>query len=156
MLWLILIVLCIPRWRHQMKTFSAFPRWPVNSTHKGQLRGTLMCSLICARIYGWVNNGEAGDLISHLAHYDVIAVHVWISVAVCCGLRDSRYILLQGLDSLSDKMYYRKISMPRNWNLKPLYCFGIGEASETSVKSIFQEDAAAVSSNQWFSNPYQK
>ena len=27
--------------------------------------------LICAWIYGWVNNGDAGDLRRHLAHYDV-------------------------------------------------------------------------------------
>ena len=32
------------------------PRW-----HKGQWRGALMFSVICARINGWVNNGEAGD-----------------------------------------------------------------------------------------------
>ena len=35
---------------------------PVNSTHKGQWRGALMFSLICARIYAYVNKGEAGDL----------------------------------------------------------------------------------------------
>ena len=28
-------------------------------------------SLTCARINGWVNNGEAGDLRRHRAHYDV-------------------------------------------------------------------------------------
>ena len=46
-------------------------RSPVNSPHKGQWRGALMFSLICARINGWVNNGEAGDLRRHRAHYDV-------------------------------------------------------------------------------------
>ena len=30
-----------------------------------------MFSLICTRINGWVNNGEAGDLRRHRAHYDV-------------------------------------------------------------------------------------
>ena len=30
-----------------------------------------MFSLICAWINGWVNNGEAGDLKRHRAHYDV-------------------------------------------------------------------------------------
>ena len=35
-------------------------RSPVNSPHKGQGLGTLMFSLICARISGWVNNREAG------------------------------------------------------------------------------------------------
>ena len=55
-----------------------FPRyWPfvrgihrslVNSPHKGQWRGALMFSSICACINGWVNNGEAGDLRRHRAH----------------------------------------------------------------------------------------
>ena len=31
----------------------------------------LMSSLICARMYGWVNNCDAGDLRRHGAHYDV-------------------------------------------------------------------------------------
>ena len=47
---------------------------PVNSPHKGQWRGALMFSLICARINGWVNNGEAGDLRRHRARYDVIVM----------------------------------------------------------------------------------
>ena len=43
----------------------------LNSPHKGQWRGTLMLSLICAWMNGWVNNPEAGDLRWHRAHYDV-------------------------------------------------------------------------------------
>ena len=65
-------------WRHQMETFSALLALcagnspvPVNSPHKGQWRGALMFSLICARINDWVNNREAGDLRRHLGHYDV-------------------------------------------------------------------------------------
>ena len=41
-------------------------RSPVNSPHKGQWRGALMYTLICARI-----NGEAGDLRRYRGHYDV-------------------------------------------------------------------------------------
>ena len=52
-------------------------RSPVNCPHKGQWRGALMYSLICAWINGWVNNGEAVDLRRHRAHYDVTVVH-WI------------------------------------------------------------------------------
>ena len=44
---------------------------PVNSPHKGQWRGALMFSLICAWINSWVNNCEAGDLRRHRAHYVV-------------------------------------------------------------------------------------
>ena len=39
-------------------------RAPVNSPHKIQWRGALVFSLICAWINGWVNNGEAGDLVA--------------------------------------------------------------------------------------------
>ena len=70
-------------WRHQMETFSALlaicagiHRSPVNSPHKGQWRGALMFSLICARINNWVNNGEAGDLRRHRGHYDVIVMSI--------------------------------------------------------------------------------
>ena len=65
------------KWKH-------FPRYcpfvrgihrsPVNSPHKGQWRGTLMFSLICARTNCWVNNREVGDLRHHRSHYDVIVV----------------------------------------------------------------------------------
>ena len=47
---------------------------PVNSPHKGQWRGALMFSLICARINDWVNNGEAGGLRRHRPHYDAIVM----------------------------------------------------------------------------------
>ena len=46
-------------------------RSPANSPHKGQWRGGLMFSVICALKNGWVNNREAGDLRPHRAHYDV-------------------------------------------------------------------------------------
>ena len=46
-------------------------RWPVNSPHKGQWRGALMFSLICAWIHGLINNCEASDLRCHCTHYDV-------------------------------------------------------------------------------------
>ena len=65
-------------WRHQMETFSALLALcagnspvSVNSPHKGQWRGALMFTLICAGINDWVNNREAGDLRRHLDHYDV-------------------------------------------------------------------------------------
>ena len=65
-------------WRHQMETFYALRALcagihlsPVNSPHKGQWRGALMFSFICAWINSWVNNRKAGDLRRHRAHYDV-------------------------------------------------------------------------------------
>ena len=73
-------------WRHHMETFSALlaisagnSPSPVNFPHKGQWRGALMFSLICAWINRWVNNREAGDLRRHRAHYDVIVmIHIYI------------------------------------------------------------------------------
>ena len=72
-------------WRHQNETFSALPcfcarihRPPVNSPHKGQWRGALMFSLICAWINGWVNNRKTGDLRRNRAHYDVIVMFPFI------------------------------------------------------------------------------
>ena len=38
---------------------------------KGQWRGALMFSLICAWLNGWVNTRGAGELRRHRAHYDV-------------------------------------------------------------------------------------
>ena len=65
-----------------METFSALlaicagnsPVAGENSPHKGQWRGALIFSLICTLINVWVNNGEAGDLRRHRAHYDVIVM----------------------------------------------------------------------------------
>ena len=62
------------KWKHFPRSWSfvrGIHRYPINSPHKGQWRGALMCSLICVRINGLVNNGEAGDLRCYRAHYDV-------------------------------------------------------------------------------------
>ena len=69
--------------------WKSFPRYlpfvrgihrsPVNSPHKGQWRGALMFSLICAWINTWVNNREAGDLRRHRAHYDIIVMRMWVN-----------------------------------------------------------------------------
>ena len=57
-------------------------RSPVNSHHKGQWRGDLVFSLICAWTNGWVNNRDAGDLRRNRTHYDVTimytgSLHYW-------------------------------------------------------------------------------
>ena len=59
-------------------------RSPVNSPHKGQWRGALMFSLICAWTNSWVNNRDAGDLRRHRAHYDVTVMCAWFG-ALWCG-----------------------------------------------------------------------
>ena len=69
------------KWKHFPRYWPfvrGIHRSPVNSPHKGQWRGALMFSLIRARINGWVNNGEAGNLGRHRTHYDVIVM--------CCAV----------------------------------------------------------------------
>ena len=66
------------KWKHFPRYWPfvrGMHRSPVHSPHKGQWRGALMFSLNCARINGWANNREAGDLRHHRAHYDVIVMH---------------------------------------------------------------------------------
>ena len=64
-------------WRHQMETFSALldicaGNSPVTGKfpHKGQWRGALMFSLICAWMNERVNNRGAGDFTRHCVHCD--------------------------------------------------------------------------------------
>ena len=56
------------------ETESALPhqsRRHIDSPHKGQWRGVLMLSLICASTNSRANNGDAGDLRRHRANYEV-------------------------------------------------------------------------------------
>ena len=79
-------------WRHQMETFSALLALCAgNSPHKGQWRGALMFSLICASINDWVNNREAGDLRPHRALYDVTVMETpenWLGLVNNCVYYD--------------------------------------------------------------------
>ena len=66
------------KWKHFPRCWPyvrGIHRSPVNSPHKGQWRGALMFSLICAWIKYWVNNREAGDFRRHRIHYDVNEPH---------------------------------------------------------------------------------
>ena len=72
------------KWKHFPRYWPfvwGIHRSPVNSPHKGQWRGALMVFFICTQINGWVNNGEAGDLRCHRAHYDVIVMQCWSLIA---------------------------------------------------------------------------
>ena len=67
-----------PWWRHQMgknPRYWAFVRVnhrsTVDSPHKGQGRGALIFSLVCAWTNGWANNRDARDLRRPRAHNDV-------------------------------------------------------------------------------------
>ena len=66
------------KWKHFPRYWPfvlGIHRWPVSSPHKGQWRGAMMFSLICASINGWVNNRKAIDLRRHRAYYDVTVMH---------------------------------------------------------------------------------
>ena len=71
------------KWKHFPRYWPfvrGIHRSPVNSPHKDQWRGALMFSLICTRINGWVNNGEAGDLSRYRAHYDITVMYMLNSI----------------------------------------------------------------------------
>ena len=72
---LLLIYDDVFKWKH-FPRYWPLKRSPVNSPHKGQWRGALMFSLICAWINGWVNNREAGDLRRHRAQFNVIVMNI--------------------------------------------------------------------------------
>ena len=67
----------VSKWKHFPRYWPfvrGIQRSPVNSPHKGQWRGALMFSFICAWSSVWVNNREAGDLRRHRVHYDAIVM----------------------------------------------------------------------------------
>ena len=81
---------------------------PVNSPHKGQWRGELMFSLICAWANGWVNNRDAGGFRRHRAHYDVTVMRKYFHIMksswaadygsnFCCQQRNALSELLDPL-----------------------------------------------------------
>ena len=67
-------------WRHFPRYWPfvrGIHRWSMNSPLKGQWRGALMFSLICAWINGWVNNRETGGLRRHRDHYEVTVINIY-------------------------------------------------------------------------------
>ena len=86
------------KWKHFLHYWPfvwGIHRSPVNSHRKGQWRGALMFSLICASTNGWVNNRYAGDLRRHRAHYDVTVMH-WDTSPWQSYLDDTPVTLLFG------------------------------------------------------------
>ena len=74
------------KWKHFPRYWPfvrGIHRWPVNSPHKGQWRGALIFSLICAWTNEWVNNRNAGDLKHHRSHNDVTVMAESIAMSRC-------------------------------------------------------------------------
>ena len=78
-------------------------RSPVNSPHKGQWRGALMFSLICAWTNGWVNNWYVGDLRRRRAHYDIT---VMITVWIVCFFWRHHVVFVVSMDNLTRPEIY--------------------------------------------------
>ena len=79
----------IIKWKHFSRYWPfvrGIHRSPVNCPHKGHWRGALMFSLIYARMNGWINNREAGDLRRHRAHYYVTVMGFYNATRWCCLL----------------------------------------------------------------------
>ena len=78
---------------------------------KDQWCGALMSSLICAWINGWVNNGEAGDLRCHCAHYDItVVVHRNGSIVILTT--SSSLVPLKTFATASDKKFSKVTTFP--------------------------------------------
>ena len=78
----------VMKWKHFPRYWPfvrGIHRVPVNSLHKGQWRGALMFSLICAWRNDWVNIREAGDLRPYSAHYDVTVTGIRMQMITAHG-----------------------------------------------------------------------
>ena len=108
----------IIKWKHFLHYWPfvwGIHRSPVNCPHKGQWRGALMFSLICAWINGWVNNHEAGDLRYHRAHYDIV-ISMYLCRIICSEYANefSCSTLLSGMAlSLCQNLFIININL---WN----------------------------------------
>ena len=100
-------------WRHQMEIFSALlVRCAGNSPvtgefpHKGQLRGALMFSLICAWTNGWVNNRDAD-------HYDVTVIEClngwFVYLSQLVGLL-TKWLVTRSFDVFFDLRLNKRLS----------------------------------------------
>ena len=149
-------------WRHQMKSFSALLAFcvgnstvTVDSPHKGQWRGALMFSLICTSINSWANNGDAGELKRHRAHYDVSAMNpggvYWCTLVPLGGHVSYFAITKATFDSWShnrDNAYIyfrRKIYYQINrYNIKPPK-----DLNHNLIHFISSSPASAAYMRQW-------
>ena len=94
---------------HLCREFTG-PR--LNSPHKGQRGGALMSSLICAWIYGWVNNREADDLRRHRAHYDVTVMTTLFCRFKCFNNNITSVALICRLYNRSTRLFLLNLHQP--------------------------------------------
>ena len=93
-----------------METFSALvalcARSPMDSPHKGQWRGSLMFSLICAWTNGCANNRDAGDSMRNRACNGSISI-IWTNDL----LFTCRWKMWFSTENCFTKCYKRLVSM---------------------------------------------
>ena len=112
------------KWKHFPRYWPfvrGIHRSPVNSPHKGQWRGALMFTLICARINGWVNNGEAGDLRRNRAHYDVIVMFQPIESTFARIPSKKQMLEHCSNDDITNILLYLHNWGRQKWKIQPYY-----------------------------------
>ena len=129
-------------YHHAVIKWKHFPRYwpyvrgihrsPVNSPHKGQWRGALVFSLIGARINGWVNKREAGDLRRYHAHYDVIVMCNGLCYKELPARLSVSNLDLEKIHQTRNCVWYENLlvnkssDVPSDWRL---YCQPIAETN---------------------------
>ena len=125
------------KWKHFPRYWPfvrGIHRWPVNSPHKGQWRGALMFSLICTRINGWVNNGEAGGLRRYRAHCDVTVMQRSICLFTAPSAHPACYQAASRLDLFRD-MLLMSLIYCKSWK-PPKICTGISTPLSNSSRAM--------------------
>ena len=86
-----LMACCLGAPNHYMNHFSLMRLFRIELGIHGEL-----LRVICTRINGWVNNGEAGSFRRHRVHYDVTVMYVtvWVSTHECGTSDNSIYYIL--------------------------------------------------------------
>ena len=107
----------VVKWKHFPRYWPyvrGIHRSPVNSLHKGQWRGALTFSLICAWINCCVNNREAGYLRRHCAHYDVTAM---VNEMIPVLIEPHKFYLKCSLESIKKYVYINqgRYFGPKTW-----------------------------------------
>ena len=115
---------CVAWWRHQMEIFSALltPLWGESSGHRWI--PPLMFPLLCIWTNGWANNRNAGDLICHRAHYDVI---IMISASLMTRDRFMQWLVLTWaptliLDTINITVFVAQDLLPSFRNVNDNNC----------------------------------
>ena len=144
------------KWKHFPRNWPCvwgIHRSPVISPHKGLWLRAFICSLICARINGWVNNREAGDLRRHRAHYDVTVIKSYISV----------WLLTCRCEERVNKNFIKHLKHTasvdhKRLKVKCLTCFCQREADGNRIRGYFQSlehlAQALGTHNRWIDSSY--